>query len=748
MPREQATTALHVGRLLAVYGLVGCLAGLAAVGFANLIELGTALFFAEATAGQNFDLTWPSGWRLFVVLIPMVGGLLSGILCAAFAPEAMGTGIDHVVDAYHNRDGDIRARVPVVKAVAASLTLGSGGSGGVEGPIAQIAAGIGSFVARRFGLTGRERRVLMMSGFAAGIGAVFHAPMAAAIFSAEVLYTEMDIEHEVLVPGIIASTVAYGVFGAIHGWAPLFTLPDVSFGHPLQLLAYLALALILAAASIGFISLYRAVSRTIGRARFLPLWARPAVGGLLVGLIGLLIPSALGAGYRIVDTAVMGHAPILILVLLAGAKALTSCLTAGTGGASGLFGPSLVVGGALGGAVGGAAAALFPELGIQPAAFVVVGMAGFFSAVVSAPLSTVIMVAEVVGSYRLIVPALWVCTLAWLLTRRWHLWGDQAATRLDAPANLADMMGGVLHRISVAEAIRDKTERPVTVAPELDLRELVHHFAHSQQSVFPIVRLGKLLGVVDGRQLRRTIGEQGVDTLLIAHDFQVKAETVAPSDTLYTAISRMTASGYDELVVSAEDDPESLAGLISRREVVTAYHRRMLARAPDASAEARTEEVCDLPTAIERGGMLLGVGGAHPAEVIGLLVARADLPEECDRKGLLQRLLERETLGSTGVGQGIALPHPHADELRGIDQPVVVIGLLKRPVDWNAYDERPVDIVCVLLSPSGETHLKLLGELARVLSDGEVCALLRQHAPLKKVLRVVRTLLKPAAADE
>ncbi len=735
--------------MLALYGLLGVCSGLAAVVFAELVDFGQA-YLIDVAAPDRYRFAWelPSGKRWLFLVIPATGGIVSGLLCAWLAPETMGTGISQAVDAYHHHDGEIRPRVAPVKAVASAVTLGTGGSGGLEGPIAQISGAIGTLIATRFGLQGRERRVLMMAGFAAGIGAVFHAPMAAAIFAAEVLYSEMDIEHEVLVPAIIASTVSYGVFGAVRGWEPMFAMPEVTFSSGLQLLPYLALAAVLSAGAVAFIVLFRTVDRRLGHNSAIPLWARPAIGGLLVGIVGVFLPSVLGAGYGIVQLALNGHEAVVILLALAVAKALVSAFTAGSGGASGLFAPSLVIGGLLGGAVGAAAAWFAPQLEIQPAAFVVVGMGGFVAAVVNAPLSTVIMVAEVVGNYRLIVPTLWVCTLCWLMTRRWTLFREQAPTRFDAPGQLSDMMGAVLHRISVGDAIDKRKPEPISVSPQLPLRELVEHFASTKQSVFPIVSAGVLRGVVDGRQLRRTVGEKGVDTFLIANDFQVKSETVTPADTLYDAISRMTATGYDELVITAEDDLSTLVGLISRREIVNAYHRRMLQRAPGMTGEWNMPvdlELCDLCASVERGGIVRGVGGSNPSEAIGLLIAHADLPTECDRKLLLTLLLEREALGSTGVGNGIALPHPHADELAGITAPRVIIGLLAKPVDWGAYDGRSVDTVCVLLCPSGEMHLTLLGELARALSDKRVLHLLRQRAALPAVIKGVRAALDPTS---
>lgn len=742
-PADQATATDHarsIGRLLAIYGLLGLLAGVAALMFDGAVRWTSAAVLDPLIDGEG----WQGGARLLLLVLPAFGGLAAGLICARWAPEAMGPGIGAVIDAYLRRRGEVRRRVPLVKAVASVITLGSGGSAGVEGPIGQVSAAIGGWVGRIFDLSTEERRMLLMAGCAAGIGAVFQAPMAAAIFCAEVLYRQMDIEHEVLVPAIIAATVAQGVFGAAKGWTPLIALPAVDFAHGLQLLPYLALAVVLAGAATVFMALYRVVQRKARQSK-LPLWARPALGGLGVGLIGFAAPAALGSGYRIVDLAIGGELGVGLLMMLALAKCGTTALTAGSGGSGGLFGPSLVIGGALGGVVGTVAASVAPGLEIAPAAFVVVGMAGFFSAVANAPLSTVIMVCELVGSYQLIVPALWVCTLAWLATRGETLFGEQVEGRLDAPFRLGDMMGAVLHRVRVRDARPTNAEHVITVPADLPLRELVDRFAHCGQAVFPIVdREGRLEGVVDGRQLRRTLGESGVDTVLIAEDFQSPALVIEPDDTLYTAINRMTSSGYDDLVVVDAEDPRLLVGLLSRRQVINAYHRRMLTQAgdhpPTEPSIAALQVPIDLGATIERGGIFSGASGATPDAVVQGLIERADLPPGCDRDELLALLRHRESLGSTGVGDGIALPHPHAQALPGIDEPRVIVGLLDAPVDWNAYDGEPVDTVCILLCPSGEVHLRLLGLLARALHDPVLRRMLAARAEHKRIIERVRAV--------
>lgn len=746
-----------VGRLLAIGGLVGVVAGLAAVAFTFLVEV-TGLHVLGALAGIDptahgrdagpAGISPPSGPRWWVLVLPALGALASGWLCARFAPEAMGTGTGSVIDTYHRRNGAVRRRVPGVKSAASALTIGSGGSAGVEGPIGFIAAGLSASLARLLRLSGVERRILLMAGFAAGIGAVFHAPMAASIFAAEVLYREMDLEHEVLVPSIIASTVAYAVYGAVHGWDPIWRIPPVGFHGILELVPYLALAIVVALAGRLFIALEHGIHRRLGQAQGIPLWLRPAVGGLGVGLIGLWIPQATGVGYGIAQTAIDGSVGVLTLLALAGAKMVTSTLTAGSGGSGGLFAPSLVIGAALGGVVAGATRQIAPGLAIDPAAFAIVGMAGFFANVINAPLSTVIMVSELAGTYRLLVPTLWVCVIAWLLNRRSSLYPEQPPSRLDAPGHLADMMGAVLRRITVRDAMDPRRPPPVTVSPETPLRELVYHFAHTQQGVFPISdpRTGRMTGVVDGRELRRVLGEVGIDELLIARDFQVPATTAHPGESLRDVVGRMTASGYDEVLIVDEHDPGKLIGILSRREIVNAYHRKMLETAPESvEAEAAVEsragdaeaaaDLANLAAALERGGVLRGLRADTREEALAAIVGQADFPPEADRRRLLEMLLERESLGSTHIGDGVALPHPQTDELPGLREPRLVIALLTRPVPWgDAPDADPVDTVCMLIAPSGPVHLALLGALARALSDATLRELLQRRASARALL--------------
>jgi CIC family chloride channel protein len=728
--------------MLSIYSTLGILAGLAGVVLTVAVGLSSEWLLAATTGihpthyghstGGSIGLSLPEGRRWFVLLVPTLGGLSVGLIALFIAPEVSRGGIDPVLEAYHRKRGAMRKRVPFLVPIAAALTIGSGGSAGTEGPVGQMGAGFGAWLSDRLRLRPSERRVLVMAGLAAGIGAVFHAPMAAAIFAAEVLYAELDIERDVLVPGIIASTIAYGVYGAILGWEPIFALPPVQFGSAVELIPYTGLAILLGLGAIAFTKLNAAVHAALAVYR-IPSWLRPALGGLGVGIVGLFLPAVLGTGYGIVQSAADATAGPLLLLALGGAKIVVTALTAGSGGAGGKFAPTLVMGGAFGGAVGLFTAQIAPGLDVHPAAFAVVGMAGFFAAASNTLFSTVIMVAEVAGTYRLLVPALWVCTIAWFVARNHRMYESQALSRFDAPGPLSEMMSEVLRRIRVRDALSTDPAAPLTVFEDTPLRTLVQCFADSTQSVFPIVdRTGeRLLGVVDGRELRRHIGVLGMDSLLIASDFRAPALAVTPEDTLHDAIQRMTSTGYEELLVVADDESTRLIGLLSRRQVITAYHRRMLIEGgerevgPDVDTRPEGTQVHEVTLALRRGGVLRRVAGRTEAEALAELVKRAPLSAEVDRARLLELLVEREALSSTGVGEGMALPHPSPGALSGIGEPIVVLASLQHPVPWNAVDGNPVDTVALVLANDGGQHLAILGGLAKALRDPGLRASLR-----------------------
>lgn len=756
--------ARRIGRRLAIYGVVGAFVAVAAAAFSWAVEFVTSEIFEPLTgialhstvvsdgAHARLPITMvPTGEHWLILVLPAAGGLLAGLVITFWCTEAGGGGIGDVIESYHRGSGRLRKRVPFARFVASTITMGSGGSAGNEGPVAQIGAGVASLLARRLKLDAQERRILMMTGLAAGLAAAFHAPLAGALFAAEVLYSEMEFEQQVLVPAVLTSTIGYGVYGLIAGWSPEFTVPPMAFESIVELLPYTVLAIAAAAGVHLFLRMNALARTTLGKNRRLPLWLRPAVGGLFVGAIGLFVPSLLGKGIGLAQAAIDSGVGIGALLLLAVGKMVTTSLTMGSGGSGGTLWPSLVIGGAIGGAVGQATVALFPELGVDPAAFVLVGMAGFFAAASNITISTVFLVCELTGTYRLLVPAIWVCAIAWMLARRVTLFPTQVPTRLDAPPQVSEVMAAVLRRIRVRDAMPRRDQPLVAVNPNTPLKDLLGHFSRSEQSVFPIVSSdGRLVGVVDGRDLRRRIGEQdGINTLLIAEDFLSPAVTIGADATLYDAIACMSASGYTEdLLVVDDAERRRLLGSLSRRHIITTYYQRALGDTDNALAigglgapPAEDDIGAVLAAAIRRGGVVHGLRSRDRDGTLRALVDRAPWSTRVDPNKIATALIRREGLSSTALGEGIAIPHPPPGAIGLPKEPVVVLATLKRPVPWGAPDERPVETLALLLCQDHTQHLELLTGLVRALRNEGVKAALKVGADVDEVVARVRGAL-------
>jgi chloride channel protein, CIC family len=425
--------------------LMGVAGAAAAQVFTLLLRLTSHLFLnvlagyqppgLASEGGAPHEVIGPHGLWL-IPIATTVGGLLTGIITVWLAPEAEGHGTDAVVKAFHRAGGTLRARVVPVKLIASAITIGSGGSAGREGPIALIAAGVGSWYATFTNRDEQDRRLLLLAGGAAGISAIFRSPIGAALFMVEVLYADMEFEAGVLLHVTLAAIIAYAVNGFFSGWEPLFRMPSMidALRSPLNYGWYG----ILGVACGVFATLLPVVFygvRDLFRALPVPAYLKPAIGGLLTGLIAIPVPQIIDGGYGWVQNAIDGHLALGLLMVLAVAKMVTMSFTVSSGGSGGVFAPSLFCGAMLGGAC--AAAAHQP-----PAPFVVVGMAAVFAGAAHVPFATMMMVTEMTGGYALLVPAALAVMLSYLvqaaLARNLpyrSLYEAQVQSRGDSPAH-------------------------------------------------------------------------------------------------------------------------------------------------------------------------------------------------------------------------------------------------------------------------------------------------------------------------
>ena len=455
-------------RILIFSFLIGIVAGLGAIFFNWLVHEATRLFLVELAQHRPPTETNPKAYfgpyfRLLVPLVAALGGLLAGALVFLFAPEAEGHGTDAVIRAYHELGGRIRARVPVVKTLASAITLGSGGSGGREGPIAQIGAGLASVVSDVLHFKDGERRILVMAGAAGGIGAVFHAPLGGALFAAEVLYSKLDIEQDVLVPSIISAVTAYSIAGYFTGFGSIFHIAASQYHQPAALPLFLILALVAASGAWLFVRVFDGVHDAFHRWGVPNYW-KPVIGGLFTGALGALLPQVLSGGYGWMAMIFENKLPLLLLLAMTVGKMLATSFTIGSGGSGGVFGPSVFIGAALGGAFGQVAAALFPGLGLNPVDFALVGMASFFAAAAKTPLSSIVMVTEMTGGYGLLPPLMLASFTSFLLVPpRVTLYRSQVPERADSPVHAHEY---------IRAALRNLAERGLPIPKDVPLPQV------------------------------------------------------------------------------------------------------------------------------------------------------------------------------------------------------------------------------------------------------------------------------------
>ncbi|MCF8104106.1 MAG: chloride channel protein [Desulfohalobiaceae bacterium] len=571
------------GKWLFTFVLIGIIAGLGSILFQLLCNLGThylldalAGYRPHAPAGEPelFEHTSTVFNRWILLFLPALGGIVSGWLVYTFAPEAEGHGTDAAIDAYHNKGGFIRGRVPIIKTIASAVTLTSGGSGGREGPIAQIGAGFGSFLATKLNLTDRERRIMMAAGVGAGVGSIFRAPLAGALFAAEVLYKDPEFEAEVLIPTGIASVVAYCVFCLTFGWGALFSAPDFTFTNPVELGPYVVLAFVLVGGGYLYVKTFYGVHTVFERVKA-PRHLKPAIGGLCTGVIGFFLPQTLAFGYGVVQQGIYNELGLLLLLGVAFGKILTTSFSISSGGSGGVFGPSVVIGGAFGGAVGKAFEALWPGL-ISPGAMVIVGMAGFFTAVSNTPISTIIFVSEMTGSYHLLLPSLLVCMLCYFFSQRFTIYKEQVKNRAASAAHAGEFFVNILESYRVRDL--EESIRQVHTIPEpMTFSEFKDFYTQTDQHYFPVVNdQGRLSGIFSLNDFRSVLFTPEVEALVLVKDIagnNIISTTL--SEDLHTVMNKFTRKNIDSLPVVAEDDPGRLLGMLRRREVIGFYNHKV-----------------------------------------------------------------------------------------------------------------------------------------------------------------------------
>jgi CIC family chloride channel protein len=597
--------------LLVMAIVVGVTTGLAAVLFIRLIAFIQLFFYG---GGEKI---LPALGRVWIILIPVIGGLMVGPIIARFAVEAKGHGVPEVMQALILRGGRIRPRVAVAKIIASALCIGSGGSAGREGPIVQVGSALGSSIGQWLHLSDERIKNLVACGAAAGIAATFNAPIAGVVFAIEVLLSELQVAvfGNVVVSAVAASIVSQIFLGA----RPAFMIPGYVMHSPWEILLYVFLGLLSALVGIFFIRLLYYTEDVFDRLA-IPLWLKPAVGALLLGILafcypyvgtisyisvqdmtlGLPItenyPHIFGSGFLFLEEVLQGRAPFFLLFLLIFLKPLATSFTLGSGNSGGVFAPSLFTGAMLGGSFGYLVMHLFPNLTIEIGAYALVGMAAVFSAAARAPLTSMLIVFEMSNDYRLILPLMAAGMVASTFAQWLH--SDSIYTLKLTKRGIRFDQGRDMDIMQTVQVEEVMNQSPITVQKEQSLAELFAAFQETHLGGFPVLENGgELYGMVTIQDMERTI--QKMDRTLYREEVNLKdlkvwdvatpdPVTVFPDDPIWLAIRKMAPRDLARLPVVARNNPKQFVGLISRSDIVRAYNVGLMRKQKEELAQDRS----------------------------------------------------------------------------------------------------------------------------------------------------------------
>ena len=511
-------TERYLAKWLCISTAIGIVAGLGAIAFMQAIEWVTRVglggivgYMPPSPIGEGNVGLEPMARPWLLPLVTAVGGLLSGALVFWLAPEAEGHGTDAAIDAIHHKSGRIRARIPPIKLIASALTIGTGGSGGREGPTAQISAGFGSMLAQWIGLSAHERRIAVAVGMGAGIGAIFRAPLGGAVMAAEILYIH-DLEVEALIPGLIASIIGYSLYAASYGYAPIFgDQAGIGFTHPIELLYYAVLGVLCGIGGVLYERTFYGLTALFHRLAW-PRWVKPALGGFLVGMLGIALPGALHTGYGWVQIGMSQQLltlPLWTVLLLPLAKILATSLSIGSGGSGGIFGPGMVIGGMLGASFWRLAHDVLPHMPADPAPVVIIGMMALFGSIAHAPLAMMLMVAEMTGNLSLLAPAMLAVAIATALVGDRTIYHSQLPTRAESPAHRLRFSFPLLSALLVRDAMVPAAPGTgaaddVQLDPEQPLDVALERLATAGVSSATVIDGDRVVGQLQVRDVMRT----------------------------------------------------------------------------------------------------------------------------------------------------------------------------------------------------------------------------------------------------
>ena len=551
--------------------IIGLLAGFAAIGIRFLIkEISYLSFQGEGNVLENIlNTSW-----YWILLIPAIGGLIVGPIIYYLAPEAKGHGVPEVMQAILLKGGNIRPRVAFIKTIASSISIGTGGSVGREGPIIQIGSSLGSMIGQFLRVPSKRLKTLVGCGAAAGIAAAFNAPIAGALFAVEIIL--MDFAIAQFSPIVISSVMATVVSHTFEGKFASFIVPKYQLVSPQEIGFYFLLGALAGVVSFLFIKLLYWCEDLFDNKMKLPEYINPAIGGLLVGLIALLFPQIMGVGYDSINNALYGNMIWYIALALIFVKIIATSITLGSGGSGGIFAPSLFMGAMMGFFFGQGVHSLFPEVTATPGAYALVAMGGLVAGTTRAPITAIIIVFELTNDYNIILPLMVTCIISVILSTK--LTRESIYTLKLLLRNIGIKEGmevNVMESLYVKDIYKTDVD---SIAVSDNFNNVVNKVLKGISTEYPVVdRDNNVKGIISINDIKDHLFEKDeLKNLLIAADIaNTNFESLPLESSCHVALDKISRYNLEGLPVVSSDNGNKLLGYIWRKDIQDAYQKEI-----------------------------------------------------------------------------------------------------------------------------------------------------------------------------
>ena len=634
-------------RRLLVATIAGIISGCAAALLEFAIHVGTEHLIGQYTHSGEIKM-FHFDWH--ILALPAMGALVAGMLVHLFAQKNQGHGVDILTRAFHHKQGRMHINSPIIRNIGAALVISSGGSAGPEGPIAALGAAIGSTIGKLFKLTVHERRILLVAGCAAGIGAIFRCPLGGALFASGILYYEPEFESDAIVPSFVASVVGYSIYMQLWGYTgPMLEgVINLHFTSGKDLIWYAILGPMCGMTAIFFALCMHTVEKKIRPALKMPVWGTAALGGLCTGGLACLLPQVMDDRYLFVQgvldgtfleaESVLHYGPWMwvgLFFVIVIVKCMATGLTVGSGAPGGVLGPSVFIGGMVGALLGAIGMALFPD-SFPPElrqALIPVGMAGVMAATMRVPIASMVMITEMTGSYGLIAPLMIVCVTSYLIGRGRGLNPEQLRSAADSPAHAADPVIHLLESTRVNQVMSLSQNWAMTIPPDMPLNEIIARVQPGTRPIFAVTKDNRLKGVISASDLGHVVGSDNflMASVIVAADLMTENVTfLLPEDDLFSSLAIFAREDHEVLPVLNRGDKSQWVGMLERKAIVEHLHERLAQTHTQAFSEYEGLGVLEADLQVDQ--LILGVSNQHAniQKLFVPLVAVGKSLKQCD----------------------------------------------------------------------------------------------------------------------